>query len=476
MSQIATSSSDRDAAISRTLGRYIVQTTDGLYDVAFWRDGSNLYYAVSADHGRNWGTPVSIASDATASRIVAVIDGSNNIYISNVTVSGANNNIRHKKMTYSGAGIWTQGSWQSAYTGNNASRHDMCVSGSTRIWIVVQEFNYTSMVWGDLKEIHSDDDGATWSSATTLKTSGGNAFIGYNPMLVVRSGNPVVVYGSQNGSDSAIGVREWNGSSWASEVTSAAIGGTFYGSAPVVIGSTVYIVYPYLNFSHNDGVDNIFYGDISVRTWNGSSIGSEVKLFVRQTIQSSYGLQAGTDGTTITIVMSGTPNRRGVVPLKFILYDPGTGKNSNQFVIDSALSSGSNEISEPKIAQKFQGYAHVVYAKNISGTKILSRYFSRDYGIKIAKAGHDVNEPLTEANRKNFIIMNTVDAHKIVYAGFVTSGSYTHGLGFPPFCDAFETDSTSSPTYFRKFNPLVSSTTISGIPNPSYIVVYREEM
>lgn len=98
-----------------------------------------------------------------------------------------------------------------------------------------------------------------------------------------------------------------------------------------------------------------------------------------------------------------------------------------------------------------------------------------DYGIKIAKPGFDVNDPITEATKKNFIILNTTDAHKIIYAGFVTSGSYTHSLSYVPLFECFAVDSTSSPTEFTSNADARATTTqITNIPNPGYIIIYHE--
>lgn len=99
-----------------------------------------------------------------------------------------------------------------------------------------------------------------------------------------------------------------------------------------------------------------------------------------------------------------------------------------------------------------------------------------NYGIKIAKEGFSVQAALTEATKKNYIILDSTEAHKVFHKGFVTSGSYTHNLGYVPDFFCFETDSTSSPTYF---SPVVTDvkaddTEITGIPNPSYIVIFYE--
>lgn len=89
----------------------------------------------------------------------------------------------------------------------------------------------------------------------------------------------------------------------------------------------------------------------------------------------------------------------------------------------------------------------------------------------ISKPGVEV----TTADKKDLVILNQDDAHKLKFEGYITSGSHTHGLGKIPVFFCFQTDSTSSPTYFRLTKAAKASTTqITGIPNPSYLLVYRE--
>lgn len=98
-----------------------------------------------------------------------------------------------------------------------------------------------------------------------------------------------------------------------------------------------------------------------------------------------------------------------------------------------------------------------------------------DQGIKIAKQGYSADAIPTETTKKNFIILDATNSHKVVYKGYVTSGSYTHGLGKRPFFRCFTTDSTTSPTYFSPaLNVLCNSTQITNIPNPSYLIVFNE--
>lgn len=93
--------------------------------------------------------------------------------------------------------------------------------------------------------------------------------------------------------------------------------------------------------------------------------------------------------------------------------------------------------------------------------------------IAISKPGVEV----TTADIKDLVILNQENAHKLSHKGYVTSGSYTHGLGARPVFFAFQTDSISSPTYFQLTKEARASTSsILNIPNPSYLVVFRERI
>lgn len=102
-----------------------------------------------------------------------------------------------------------------------------------------------------------------------------------------------------------------------------------------------------------------------------------------------------------------------------------------------------------------------------------------DYGIKIAKPGFSVHDILTEQNKKNYTILSSEEAHKIIFAGYITGGSYEHNLTYEPFFDAWEVDSTTNPTYFKPlandpFGVRTTPTHIQNLTDPAYIVIYNE--
>lgn len=100
---------------------------------------------------------------------------------------------------------------------------------------------------------------------------------------------------------------------------------------------------------------------------------------------------------------------------------------------------------------------------------------ANDYGIKISKDGYDVNAVPTEATKKNFIILDATQAHKLFFKGFVTGGSYTHSLGYKPNFHVFSVTTTSSPSYYEGVRQGRATTTqITNLPNPCYLIIFYE--
>ena len=97
-----------------------------------------------------------------------------------------------------------------------------------------------------------------------------------------------------------------------------------------------------------------------------------------------------------------------------------------------------------------------------------------DYGIKISKPGFDVKATPTESTKKNFIILDTVDAHKMISSELVAGGTINHGLGYVPFFIAFQVDDINSPTTFTATRMAgATDTQITNIPDPGYIMVFH---
>jgi len=99
---------------------------------------------------------------------------------------------------------------------------------------------------------------------------------------------------------------------------------------------------------------------------------------------------------------------------------------------------------------------------------------AEDYGIKISKAGYDVKTVPSETNKKNFIILDSADAHKLLYAGYVSATRCTHSLGYVPYFFVFAVDSVVSPTAFTRTirGVYADTTSIGGISDPSYIMIF----
>ena len=100
-----------------------------------------------------------------------------------------------------------------------------------------------------------------------------------------------------------------------------------------------------------------------------------------------------------------------------------------------------------------------------------------DYGAKISKAGFSAAVAPSESNKKSFIILDSVDSQKLLYAGIVASTSYTHGLGYVPIFYVFTVNNAANPTSFvRKIlGVIATTTTISGMTNPSYLLIYHRD-
>jgi hypothetical protein len=99
---------------------------------------------------------------------------------------------------------------------------------------------------------------------------------------------------------------------------------------------------------------------------------------------------------------------------------------------------------------------------------------SRD-DIRISKPGVDVKQTITEANKKDFILLSLTELHKMRYADFVTGGSYSHGLSRIPVFYCWGVDSTSSPTKFdADKDARATSTQITNMPDPAYLMIFNE--
>lgn len=105
-----------------------------------------------------------------------------------------------------------------------------------------------------------------------------------------------------------------------------------------------------------------------------------------------------------------------------------------------------------------------------------------DFGIRISQEGVDVNTPLTETNKKDFVFLSDEGSPKVSYAGFVEADNefsaitYTHNLGYVPLYFLFLVDSTSTPTYYAPvINTLASTTVITQYPGMyAYVMVLEE--
>lgn len=96
--------------------------------------------------------------------------------------------------------------------------------------------------------------------------------------------------------------------------------------------------------------------------------------------------------------------------------------------------------------------------------------------IRISKPGVDVEQTITETNKKDFVILDTTEADKLVYAGIVQATTYNHNFGYVPWFYAFTVNSASNPTTFTRkiLGVRVTDSVISGLSDPSYIMLYHK--
>jgi hypothetical protein len=93
--------------------------------------------------------------------------------------------------------------------------------------------------------------------------------------------------------------------------------------------------------------------------------------------------------------------------------------------------------------------------------------------VRISKPGQDVKQVITEATKKNFILLSIAETHKIYKADFFTS-SYSHGLGKVPFFLSFEVDDVNNPTYFKPISLPVTNTQILSGATKVYVIIFSD--
>lgn len=106
-----------------------------------------------------------------------------------------------------------------------------------------------------------------------------------------------------------------------------------------------------------------------------------------------------------------------------------------------------------------------------------------NFGIRISKDGINANTSVTSANKKDFAFISDESSPKVYYAGFLNSGSpfgdvtYTHNLGYYPMFFLYETDSITTPTFYRAADVVASTTTttITGqLMQYAYLIILVE--
>lgn len=375
------------------------ETSDGYLVVVYMMPTTgNVSISVSGDNGQTWSQSTIMSSYVS---VKPYLDADNNLYLVGAVSDGASGyNGRLYKSTYAGSGVWgTAVDKGLFYTGGDLYTRQLVKIGTT-IHMLIREYDWVGGTWGDVKHATSTDDGSTWSSFSTIKSSGGDPWTGYSAHFVFRGSTLTVVYGLSN----ALGLKEWSGSSWGSEhsVSISDWGMEFAGS--IDIGGTLYII----------SSTAVYPKSLKLTSWNGSSFSTVKTLLPAHSITTSI----GTDGTDVFFVstiqekFSGTEKRVGYILGK---YDISAGKVSySQEIYSADTPDYAYTIRLLKNYSGTEGQL-MVFTNQESTTKQISfiRY-TNQYALKITKAGYEVN---TETNPQNMIMNSNEPCLKIVASG-----------------------------------------------------------
>ena len=95
-----------------------------------------------------------------------------------------------------------------------------------------------------------------------------------------------------------------------------------------------------------------------------------------------------------------------------------------------------------------------------------------DIGIKIARPGKTTDS----TDFRDYIALSSAESHKLLFKGKVTGGTYTHSLSKLPVYFVFEADNIDTPTYFTRTGDtgIPSTSNITSLPDPCYLVIFRE--
>jgi hypothetical protein len=140
--------------------------------------------------------------------------------------------------------------------------------------------------------------------------------------------------------------------------------------------------------------------------------------------------------------------------------------------IDASITSAKIEgLSADKLTSGTMSVGEKILISDGTDNRIL---ITRDE-IRISKPGVDVEEEITEENIKDFIILNTTEADKLVFAGIVKANAYTHNLGYVPWFRVFDMDDADSPTFFKRriLGIEADEVEVSGFQNPSYVMIFH---
>ncbi len=194
--------------------RHIVQSSDGTIVVLYQRNTTGGLVAkksTKTSGGGTWtnlagGGGYTIVSSTLIDYFSIWIDGNDNIYVAYLK----SNDVFFKKLTAS-PGTWT--TWTVGAQKTVDSAEDYAYPTITyqesngRVWVAYGQDNGSS---ASLRAKYSTSPFDTWT-LTTVDT-GGTTDTSYCPALVIRNGNPYIVYG--DGVELDLDYATWGGSSW----------------------------------------------------------------------------------------------------------------------------------------------------------------------------------------------------------------------------------------------------------------------
>jgi len=99
-------------------------------------------------------------------------------------------------------------------------------------------------------------------------------------------------------------------------------------------------------------------------------------------------------------------------------------------------------------------------------------------GIKIVKDGKAIETSLSTENISDFSFLSVDPTLMVVKTALVNSSTFDHNLGYKPFFLVYIVDDYSSPTTYTRnlftYGVAASTTTLSNLPTPCYVILFAK--